>query len=157
MAAEECEITIEIVCTDLPLAENRSLHLGIQRDDVITDAAPTHSKRIVFRPIFRARRDADGAVNFLGPFAQGPKAGRFIYLNWATTNGGVLTAMIGRIKLHLNHITWAAVKQAAEGNEPIRVKLALTNAKGGPVMASLRADVAAWEFPQRSVSSGSGG
>jgi hypothetical protein len=38
-----------------------------------------------------------------------PKAERFIYLNWATTNGKVLTAMVGRIKLHLNHIEWAAV------------------------------------------------
>jgi hypothetical protein len=147
MATEEVEITIEIVCTELPGARNRSLQLGIQRDEVITEAAPVDAKRIVFRPTLRARPNADGSVNFLGPFAQGPKAERFIYLNWVESNGKVLTAMIGRIKLQLNHITWAAVKKAAEGNKPLRVKLALTNAKGNPVMASLRADAAKWELP----------
>jgi hypothetical protein len=47
----------------------------------------------------------------------------------------------------LNHIKWTAVEQAAQRNKPIRVKLALTNAKGNPVMASVRPDVAKWEFP----------
>jgi hypothetical protein len=53
--------------------------------------------------------------------------------------------MIGRIKLHLNHIEWAAVEMAASRNRPIRVTLSLTNAKGNPVMASVRPDVARWE------------
>jgi hypothetical protein len=147
MATEEFEITIEIVCTELPGAGQSFLHLGIQRDQVITEAAPADAKRIVFRPTLRALRNGDGSVNFLGPFAQGPKSERFIYLNWATTNGKELTAMVGRIKLHLNHIKWAAVRKAAQGNKPIRVKLALTNAKGNPVMASLRPDAAQWEMP----------
>jgi len=146
MAAEELEITIEILCTELPAAGHSCLHLGIQRDKMVTEAASADSKRIVFRPKLRARRNADGSVNFLGPFAQGPKSERFIYLNWVTANGAVLTGMIGRIKLHLNHIKWAAVEQAAEQNRPIQVRLALTNAKGNPVMASVRANVAKWEF-----------
>jgi hypothetical protein len=146
MVTEEIEVTIEIVCTDLPGAGHSSLYLGIQRDEVITEAASADSKRIVFKPTLRARRNADGSVNFLGPFAQGPKTERFIYLNWVTTNGKVLTAQVGRIKLHLNHIKWATVKKAVEGNKPVRVKLALTNAKDGPVMASVRADVAKWEL-----------
>jgi len=147
MAAEEIQVSIEIVCTELPGADFSSLHLGIQRDEAITEVASADSKRIVFKPVLRARRNADGSVNFLGPFAQGPKAERFIYLNWATMKGNVLTGMVGRIKLHLNHITWAAVEKAAAGNKPVRVKLALTNAKGKPVMASVRPDVAKWELP----------
>ncbi len=62
-------------------------------------------------------------------------------------NGTVPATVAGRIKLHLNHITWAAVETAAKAIKPIRVKLALTNAKGKPVMASLRPDVAEWELP----------
>jgi hypothetical protein len=146
MASEEIEITIEIVCTELPGAGPSSLHLGIQRDNAIIEAASADSKRIVFRPTLRARRNTDGSVNFLGPFAQGPKAERFIYLNWATMNDRVPAVMVGRIKLHLNHITWAAVERAALSDKPLRVKLALTNAKGNPVMASLRPDVARWEL-----------
>ena len=126
MATEEIAITIEIVCTELPGTGHNALHLGIQRDEEIIEAATADSKRIVFRPTLRARRNADGSVNFLGPFAQGPKTERFIYLNWAST---------------------AAVEKGAERDKPIRVELALTNAKGNPVMASVRPDVAKWELP----------
>jgi hypothetical protein len=147
MAAEEVEIAIEIVCTELPGAGYPSLHLGIQRDQSIIEMAAADSKRIVFKPTLRARPNADGSVNFLGPFAQGPKTERFIYLNWTTMNGNVLSGMVGRIKLHLNHIRWTAVQKATAVNKPIRVKLALTNAKGKPVMASVRPDVAKWELP----------
>jgi hypothetical protein len=147
MAAEELGITIEIVCTELPGMGRDLLHLGIQHGTEIIEAAPAVSKRIVFRPTLRAQRNADGSVNFLGPFAQGPKEERFIYLNWVTTDGKAPTAMVGRIKLQLNHIKWTAVAKAAQGDEPIRVKLALTNAKGNPVMASIRPDVAKWELP----------
>lgn len=146
MTTEELDITIEIMCTQLPAAGQRCLHLGIQCDNEITECASTDAKRIVFKPILRARRSSDGSVNFLGPFAQGPKTERFIYLNWvmAEEKKGRMD-MIGRIKLHLNHITWAAVEKAVQSNRPIRVKLSLTNAKGTPVMASVRPDVAQWE------------
>jgi hypothetical protein len=147
MAAEEIEITIEILCTELPAVEHGALHLGIQHDKLITEVTSPDSKRIVFKPRLRARRNADGSVNFLGPFAHGRKTERFIYLNWVTVNGKVLTGMIGRIKLHLNHIKWTAVEKAAAGNHPLKVKLALTNAKGKPVMASVRTNLAKWELP----------
>jgi hypothetical protein len=55
--------------------------------------------------------------------------------------------MVGRIKLHLNHIRWASVEKAAERSKPIRVTLALTNANGNPVLASLRPDMAKWKLP----------
>lgn len=145
MTSDEIEVTFEIVCTDLPGAGSSHLHLGIQRDKVMIEAATAESKRIVFKPTLRARRNADGSVNFLGPFAHGPKAQRFIYLVWATTDGNVPSAVAGRIKLHLNHIQWRAVQKAATGNKPIRVRLALTNAKGNLVMSSVRPDVAKWE------------
>ncbi len=66
---------------------------------------------------------------------------------WAILQEGVPVRMVGRIKLHLNHIKWTAVEKAAGGQKPIRVRLTLTNAKGKPVMASVRPDVAQWELP----------
>jgi hypothetical protein len=143
---EELEITIEIVCTDLPGTQNSALMLGIQRDKAVIEVASAASKQIVFKPTLRARRNADGSVNFLGPFAQGPKAERFIYLNWTTTDKKAPTGSIGRIKLHLNHIKWAQVKKAAEGNKAIKVELVLTGAKGSPMMASVRPNEAKWKL-----------
>jgi hypothetical protein len=147
MTPEELEVTIEITCTTPPGPEHGSLYLGIQRDEAIIETTPANSKRIVFKPTLRARRNADGSVNFLGPFAHGPKTERFIYLNWAEPNVKGQMAMFGRIKLHLNHINWTAVEKAAKASKPIRVKLALVNAKGGPVLASVRSDAARWEMP----------
>jgi len=149
MTAEELEVTVQIVCTSLPGAEwegHRPLTLGIQRDKQMIEAASADSKQVVFKPLLRARRSADGSANFLGPFAHGPRTERFIYLVWAIVQGGIPVRMVGRIKLHLNHIKWAAVEKAAGGHKPIRVKLTLTNAKGKPVMASVRPPAAQWEL-----------
>ena len=150
MSIEEIEIVIEIVCTNLPGEEwdgHSTLRLGIQRDDEIIEAASAGLTRVVFRPVLRARRNTDGSANFLGAFVHGPRTERFIYLVWAIVQGKLLVRMVGRVKLHLNHIKWASVEKAASGKKSIRVTLDLTNAKGKPVMASVRPDVAKWELP----------
>jgi len=150
MTAEEIEIVIEIVCTNLPGEQwegNSTLCLGIQRDDEIIEADSAGSTRVVFRPVLRARRNPDGSANFLGAFAHGPRTERFIYLVWAIVHGKLPIRMVGRVKLHLNHIKWASVEKAGGGKKAIRVTLDLTNAKGKPVMASVRPDVAKWELP----------
>lgn len=149
MATEDIEIVIEIVCTSLPGEEwngDSPLHLGIQRDQEIIETASAGSSRVVFRPVLRARSNTDGSANFLGPFAHGPRTERFIYLVWAVVQGKIPVKMVGRIKIHLNHIKWATVEKAAGAKKPIRVTLALTGAKGKPVMASVRPDVAKWEL-----------
>ena len=141
---EEHEIALEIVCTRLPGAEfdgHRDVHLGIQRDDEVVEAAPASLKRIVFRPMLRARKNADGSANFLGPFAHGPKPERFVYLVWTTPAAG-----FGRIKLHLNHLKWTDVERALARKKPIQVTLELTRDNGKPVYASVRPGAAKWEL-----------
>ena len=150
MTPEEIEIGIEIVCTNLPGEEwngHNGLHLAIQRGDQVVEAGSAGSKRLVFRPVIRARNNGDGSTNFLGEFAQGPRTERFIYLVWAGAAGSAAMKMVGRIKLHLNHIKWASVKKAAGREQPIRVTLSLTDAKGKPVMASVRPPAAKWDLP----------
>jgi hypothetical protein len=150
MSIEEIEIVIEIVCTNLPGEEwggHNPLHLGIQKDDQIIETASAGSKRVVFRPVLRARSNIDGSANFIGAFAHGSRTERFIYLVWAIVHGKLPVRMVGRIKLHLNHIKWASVKNAAGKKQPIRVTLALTDTKGKPVMASVRPNAAKWELP----------
>jgi hypothetical protein len=149
MAAGELDVVIEIVCEALPgLAyEGRApLHLGIQQDAEIIQAAPADRDRIVFRPAFRVRKHSDGSANLLGPFAHGPRAERFIYLNWIVIQGGTRREHIGRIKLHLNHIRYEDAENAAARGTPIKVTLQLTNQKGKPVFASVRANQAQWQL-----------
>ena len=149
MQTEEHEITFEIVCTRLPDPQSGGrgvLHLAIQKDDELLEAAPVSRKRIVFRPVLRVRKHADGSPNFLGPFAHGSRTDRFIYLVWTVVEGSALVARLGRIKILLNHIEWADVERALARAKPIKVTLALTDAKGRPVFASIRPDRATWEL-----------
>jgi hypothetical protein len=149
MSAEELEVTIEIVCMQLPglQYEGRGpVHLGIQQDEDINETAPADSDRIVFRPSLRVRRHTDGSANFLGPFTHGPRNERFIYLNWVVVRNKVPIEQIGRIKLHLNHIKYEQAQKAAARKKPIKVALQLTSEKGKPVFASVRANKAKWEL-----------
>jgi hypothetical protein len=149
MAEQEHNIGIEIVCTKLPglrWGDRGPIHLGIQQGREVPELTPANLERIVFHCEFRVRKHTDGSANFLGPFAQGPRAERFIYLVWVVMDGTKPAAMLGRVKLHLNHIQWTQVEKAAARKKPIKVTVPLTSAKGGPVFASVRPDAAKWDF-----------
>jgi hypothetical protein len=149
MSIEELEITIEIVCTRLPglQYEGRGpVHLGIQQDESIVQAAPADRDRIVFQPTLRVRKHPDGSANFLGAFAHGPRTERFIYLNWVVVRNNISVEQIGRIKLHLNHIEYKDVQKAVACKKPIKVTLELTSEKSKPVFASVRAKNARWKL-----------
>ncbi len=152
MSSEEHEIAVEIVCTKLPGSkwdERGPIHLGMQQCEEIKDAQSPDLERIKFAPVLRVRRHSDGSANFLGPFAHGPRTGRFIYLVWAAMHGKTPIAMAGRIKLMLNHIEWGEVEHAAAKSRPSKVTVPLTDEKGRPVFASVRPDSAKWHL-QRS-------
>ena len=149
MTAQEHEVTIEIICTNPPEAAwvgGGTLHIGILKRDEVLDLTPVNRKRIVFRPVLRVRRHTDGSANFLGPFAHGPRSGRFIYLNWIVCNDGTAIASPGRIKLHLSHIPWSSIESVVGAGKPIKVTLALSSANGKLRFASLRADTANWSL-----------
>jgi hypothetical protein len=149
MAEQEHVIRIEVICTRLPgmqWGDRGPVHLGIQTREALLEPAPANLERIVFRPEFRVRRHTDGSANFLGPCAHGPRAERFIYLDWVIMEGRTPAALLGRVKVHLNHIEWTQVEAAAARKKSIKVTIALTNAKGKPVFASVRADAARWEL-----------
>ena len=149
MSVEEHEVAVEIVCTKLPGStwdERGVAHLGIQKEEEIEDAQRADLERIQFRPTFRVRRHTDGSANFLGPFAHGPRASRFIYLVWTILKGKTPVARAGRIKLMLDHIEWRDVERAAAKGRPMKVTIALTDQKGRPVYASVRADRAKWDL-----------
>jgi hypothetical protein len=149
MTAEQHDVSIEITCTDPPtqaLAGRGPVYLGIQQDQDLVEAEPVDAKRIVLRPMLEVRKHDDGTPTFHGPFAHGPRAERFIYLVWAVRERGKPAQVFGRIKLHLNHITWQNIEKAGARKKIIKVTLPLTNAKGKPVMASVRPDAAQWNL-----------
>lgn len=80
----------------------------------------------------------DGQPNFLGPFAQGPPAGRFIYVNSGTSAGQAGSCWTRRAKVHLSGITWELIEQALSTPDGVlEARIAGTGRDGGPACASV--------------------
>jgi hypothetical protein len=83
---------------------------------------------LVVEPTFRVEQLPDGTPNFLGPFAHGPRAARFVYLVWRRSG-----ASLGRSKIPLTSINWS---QVTSGETP-ELRVRLVDGKGGPRFATV--------------------
>lgn len=146
---ETSELTIEVTCTDLPgisFADYQPVYLGIQRGSDVIEAVPGDTKRVVFKPVFRIGKQADGSPNFLGSFAQGTPRQRFFYLSWGVMHEDRRFEMFRRAKIHLSHIGWEHIQKAMSTGTPLKVTLKLTGQKGDPVCASVRGPHIEWKL-----------
>jgi hypothetical protein len=89
----------------------------------------------------------DGQVNFLGEFAQGPAADRFIYLNSGTLAGQADSPWTRRAKLKLASIPRQVVEAGLSASGGIiEARVLGTMDDGGPVCASVKAQAVVWSF-----------
>jgi len=89
---------------------------------------------------FSVRVDLSGEVpNFLGPFAQGPKDGRFIYVNSGGQAGQENTCWDRRAKLSLVSISKNIVEKVlASRSARLETSINGVGRDGGPVCASIK-------------------
>lgn len=81
----------------------------------------------------------DGLPNFKGPFAQGPPAGRFIYVDVGTYAGQKDTPWSRRMKIPLQGITWALIKQVtSKPGQKLLARIPGTGKDGGPSCATVK-------------------
>lgn len=108
-----------------------------------TDTSPS---RVVFDFAVRiGTQQADGSPNFLGPFAQGPAAGRFVYLGVGRRAGQAKSPCDGRMKVPLTGISQAQVKAVVDGSgKRLAVHVPGRNPKGGPTLATVKLPADAW-------------
>jgi hypothetical protein len=140
-------VAFEIECYDFPcaaLSPYAHLRLGAQaRDDVVQDVSCAEGLayfRFTLEAIFDS---ADGPVVWRGAFAHGPRGDRFIYLCWGAWGEGGWQHF-RRAKVPLGGLDPALVQRAIQENRPLRARIRMTDAKGEPVAATLKADQAAW-------------
>lgn len=77
----------------------------------IRAGAPAADGRLAFEFELRVKDGPDPARPvFLGDYAMGPPAARFVYLSWKHTGGA--GGYIGRLKAQLGGVTWAQVREA---------------------------------------------
>jgi hypothetical protein len=120
------------------IVENPPVRFAVQRGKAeLLDATSASAKQQVFEFSVRARDDGSGgAPNFLGPFAQGPVGGRFVYVN---SEGR-------RAKVPLGGITWSLIRDAA--GSVIEARISGTARDGGPACATVPLLGGGWKLAQ---------
>ena len=151
------ELTIQLVCTDLPGTRfidphaqqpgvQGPVYLGIQKGKEVIETIPGDARKAVFQPTFRVKRLEDGTADFFGPFAQGKRGERFVYLSWGVCAREGEFRMFRRAKIQLSHLTWKTVQAHITAARPIVARLTLTDCKGCPLCATVKEPHIRWEF-----------
>lgn len=87
----------------------------------------------------------DGTPNFVGPFAQGPAAARFVYVGVGRRAGQAKSPCDGRMKVPLMGISQAQAKAVLGGSgKRLAVRVPGRNPKGGPTLATVKLAADAW-------------
>jgi hypothetical protein len=85
--------------------------------------------------------DSGEGLDVAGPYIQGPRGGRFIYLSWGVVDGATFT-MFRRAKLRLGDVPPGVLRRAVDGTLVARV--GLTDDRGNPRCASVGPDTVGW-------------
>ena len=128
------------------IVENPPVRFAVHRGKVeLLEATSANATQQVFEFSVRARDDGSGgAPNFLGPFAQGPVGGRFVYVNSGTLGGEPNSRWTRRAKVPLGGITWSMIKKGSV----IEARIAGTARDGGPACATVPLLGGGWNVAQ---------
>lgn len=134
----ERELTLRIVL-EKPLA---GVDIGVQKghgndyETFQTQKAKNQDLRFEFT--VRVKEGKDGQPNFLGPFAQGPASGRFVYLDIGTYAGQTNTPWGRRLKIPLGGISWQMIEKALRSSTAIETRVPGTGGDGGPTCGTVK-------------------
>jgi hypothetical protein len=82
---------------------------------------------------------ADGPPNFVGPIAQGPPTGRFVYIDIGKSAGQFDSCWQRRIKIPLQGITWEMIDSVLESPKRLlQATIPGTGKDGGPSCATVK-------------------
>jgi Family of unknown function (DUF5990) len=120
-----------------------NVHVGLQRRqevvDMIPGDAPVAKWNIPVDPVTR-----DGVLDFRGPFVQGRRGDRFLYLSWGSVDETGRFEMFRRAKLMLDALSPDLVRAADEPGRRLVGTLGLTDGDGMPRCAAVRPPDIAW-------------
>ncbi|GAA4114680.1 hypothetical protein GCM10022415_10720 [Knoellia locipacati] len=126
-----------------PVLGGRGLLVGMQRGRVVVDPRPVEGSSMAFDVSLDVVVTSDG-VDLRGPWVQGRRGDRFLYLCWGHAGrdpGDVDT--VRRAKLMLGVLDPADLLDAAE-DDVLVGRLSLVDPRGGPVCAAVRPPAIRW-------------
>ena len=141
MKANEHEIPLRIVLRRPPAGVAFALQRGETQagHDVTLECVQQADGRgdLAFECTVRVRPQPDGTLRFLGPFAHGPTAGRFVYITVGQRAGQPSSPWDRRAKIPLAGITSEQVNEVvARGGAVIEAAIEGTLPDGSPTCAT---------------------
>jgi Family of unknown function (DUF5990) len=144
MTPEPRIIKVHIECRELPppgWGGYGDTWIGIQEGKEVVQRVKLPADSVTFEAELRVGNDdSEASPNFLGPYAQGPKDGRFLYVCWGQLHLGRWVGF-RRAKLPLTGLDWSAIK-----SNVVRGTLKCTDPKGGPICATVKPDHFSWSL-----------
>jgi hypothetical protein len=129
------DVQLRIVLVDPPPNVAFALQCGRSELHQVTRST---GKSLSFDFALRARHQDGGEPNWLGAFAQGTRASRFVYVNSGTYAGDKEACWSRRAKVSLIGITREQLDQLQRGGGAVlEVRIAGTSSDGGPACASV--------------------
>jgi hypothetical protein len=154
-------VIVEIEGTDLPgrrcgpnpegeMYENIHVGIGDRRDPI--ELVPGDARSARWRVEVTTHRASDGSIDFRGPFVEGKRGDRFLYLNWGSVASDGSFKLFRRAKLSLSEIDPTLVDRVLQNDGVLACTLTLTDTKGHPRCARVRAPDIAWRASPNGLS-----
>ncbi len=142
-------ITVRIVGHNLPglrFGDYHPVYVGVQREtrEQVLDPVPGDAPEARFTFSIDVVTDADGQIDFRGPFVHGKRDGRFVYLSWGECLPDGQFRMFRRAKLLLAALTEMGIAERRAPTTIIEATVNLTGRRGGPVCSLLRPPQISW-------------
>jgi hypothetical protein len=134
----EGEITLRIVLQQPPPGVDFGVQKGHGNEFETVQTQRSKTGDLTFEFPIRVKEGNDSAPNFLGPFAQGPAQGRFVYLDIGTYAGQTDTPWSRRLKIPLRDMTWRQIGQVLNSPKVLEAKVMGTGKDGGPTCGSVK-------------------
>ncbi|GLF94000.1 DUF5990 family protein [Streptomyces yaizuensis] len=143
-------LTLRITGRDLPGAvcgDFRDVHVGAQRGREPVQLVRADAAEAVFVVPVETVPGPDGTTDFRGPYVQGPRGSRFIYLTWGELPPGGEFTMFRRLKFFLADLAdLADLAPEAAGGGVAETRIGLTDEHGLPLCAGARPPRIAWRL-----------
>jgi hypothetical protein len=120
------------------------IHVGVQKGTEVIGLVTGDAADAVFDIDLEVVADSDGEPDFRGPYVQGRRGERFVYLSWGEVDDQGTFAMFRRLKLHLAPLVEQSTPERVLTAKKIQAVLELTDTRGRPLAASVRPPWVTW-------------
>jgi hypothetical protein len=103
----------------------------------LAGAATSSGQDLRFDFTLLANRAPDGSPRLSGEFVQGPRGGKFVYVNSGTLAGQAESCWTRRAKVGLQSLKWSMLERASSVGNLLQARISGVARDGGPACATV--------------------